>query len=238
MPVTSIEGPHTQGANAGATVTIGGTDFTQVAQVQYDRVKEGSTGSATGVLSSNDEVLFMKNFFNDNQIPSGATIDGIEIVAGTDFDGSGNGYIGSSGGSSGGFKIRAFLYNGTAFSSALEHKQSVDSISGITSTDSGTSLTWSGASRFYANNSTGDDILYGADDELSGLSWNASDQAEWGFAITFTEESGTGVGLWHRGIGLRCTYTVSGFSKVICGKASAAKVSNIAAPTSVINIAS
>ncbi len=238
MAVTSIEGPHTAGASAGGTVTIGGDDYTQVASTQTDRLKENATGTAAGTVTADNYCIFMKDFFNDNQIPAGATINGIEVVAGTDFDGGGNSYLASSGGSFGATcKIRAYLYNGTSFSSALAHKIDVSGITGITSTDSGASLSIDGASRYYANNSAGDDVLYGGTADLSGLSWDAGDQDEWGFAIGLTDETGTMTFVWSRGIGLRCTYT-TGFGKVACGISTASTISGIDVPTSVIGIAS
>jgi hypothetical protein len=238
MPSTVTLLPSSTGMNAGSTTDIDGVTYTQLASAQTNRIDKSSTGTNSAAFTTDNQICWMKNFFNDNQIPAGATILGIEIVA-IDTGGgeSGGSYLGSAGSSSGGFKFRAYLHNGTSFSSPLEHKLSVDSITGITSTDSGASLTYSGGVRHYFNNTASDDnILYGAANDLSGLSWNASNQAEFGFAVTFTEETGTGVGIWLRGISMRATYS-TGFGKKVCNL-TATSVSNFGVPTSIINIPS
>ena len=178
----------------------------------------------------------MKNFFNDTQIPSGATVTGIEVVATTQSSNL-NSYFASAGLSSGEFKFTWFFYNGSAFSSALAHVGDVSGITGITSTDSGASLTFNGGNRKYLNSTPGDDVLFGGTSDLSGLSWDPANQAEFGLAVTITDLSGTAIGAWVRGIGLRCTYS-TGFGKVACGISTAAIISGINVPTSVINITS
>ena len=130
--------------------------------------------------------------------------------------------------------MKVHLHNGSAFSDALEPKIDVSSITGVSTADSGTSIVFDGTSKVYG---TTDAVLYGGTSDLSGLSWSASDQAEWGLAFTFTEESNAGVIFGTRGLGLRCTYTDS-FGKVVCGLSSAGIITGIGVPTSVINITS
>ena len=232
MPSTSVLLPNDTGASQLSTVTVGSDDFTQIASIQTSRIKEGATGSTGAVISSNNHCCFMKNFFNDNQIPVGATINGIEVVATTDLSSGGHSRFGSTGSSSGTFKFKWFFYNGSAFSSALAHVGDVSSIVNITSTDSGASLTFTGGNRHYLNNTAGDDVLFGGTSDLSGLSWDVANQTEFGLLVAMTDTSGTCSGVWARGIGLRCTFT-GGVSGLTCNVVSNV-ISNISNP-SIIN---
>ena len=49
---------------------------------------------------------------------------------------------------------------------------------------------------------------FGGTSDLAGLSWNPTDQANFGFALTFQNESSAMVAGIIRGFGLRVTYSV------------------------------
>lgn len=230
MPSTSVLLPNDTAASQLSTVTVGGTDYTQIAAIQTSRIKEGATGSTGAVMNSNNQCIFMKNFFNDNQIPPGSTINGIEVVAISNNNG-GHSRFGSSGASSGEFKLEWFFHNGSGFSSAITHVGDVSGITNVTSTDSGASLTFSGGNRHYLNNTSGDDVLFGGTSDLSGLSWNVDNQAEFGFLVAMTVNSGTCSAVWSRGIGLRCTYT-GGVTGRTCNVVSST-ISNILVPSKI-----
>ena len=207
MPTTSIEGPH---SNAAAG-TIDGVTFSALGQPQ--RIHENSTGASAAFGTSANRGSRYFNCFNANQIPSDATITGMEIVAGTDFDGSGNsnfGNFGSTGGSeSATFKM--FLHNGTSYSSALTF---LSTPSGGSLNGDSTELTLTGPNKRYLGMSTLG-VLGGSSTSLSGLSFNPADQASFGFAIVCTAVTATPVYGILRGVGLRATYTEAstGFTK-------------------------
>ena len=77
--------------------------------------------------------------------------------------------------------------------------------------------------------------MYGGPNDLSGLSWNVSDQANWGFAIVAEESSGSPVIGIERNVGLRCTYHSSQTHSGIVG--GGLKTMNVQLPTKIINIA-
>ena len=189
MAVTDIRGP---GSGAAIGTGLGdGVNYASSGTTNVNRVLHTATSPATGVWASSSQPggdLF-KGYFSD-QIPTTATVNGIEVVAGTDFDGSGNSRIGSFGSSSGNGIIRCYLYNGTSYSSALAWDDSV-SYTGITLSDSNRTATFAGSNKNYHNNTAGDDILFGGTSDLSGLAWDPSNQANWGWAIATTNVSGT-----------------------------------------------
>lgn len=205
MAVTDIRGP---GSGAAIGTGLGdGVNYASSGTTNVNRVLHTATSPATGVWASSSQPggdLF-KGYFSD-QIPTTATVNGIEVVAGTDFDGSGNSRIGSFGSSSGNGIIRCYLYNGTSYSSALAWDDSV-SYTGITLSDSNRTATFAGSNKNYHNNTAGDDILFGGTSDLSGLAWDPANQANWGWAIATTNVSGTFVAGFLRGVGLRVTYT-------------------------------
>ena len=207
MPTTAITGPTSQtgiGTGLGDGVNYVGANNSICA-----RVFPTSGGSNAYAISSQPggNLFSGYNLAIDNT-HGAATIQGIEVVAGTDFDGSGNSYIGAFGSSSGTGIIRCYLHNGTDYSSALTWDTST-SYTGISFSDSDTTATFTGANKRYINTTAGDDVLFGAADELHGLSWNSLVQGTWGFAIAFTNVSGTFVAGYLRGIGLRVTYTAA-----------------------------
>ena len=80
MPTTNIEGPN---ANIAAG-TIDGVTYGALGQPQ--RIHESVTGASAAFGTTALKGSLYDNCFNANQIPSDATITGIELVAGVDFD--------------------------------------------------------------------------------------------------------------------------------------------------------
>mgnify|MGYP003134316772 CR=1 FL=1 len=216
MPTTSIEGPH---SNAAAG-TIDGVTFTAFGQPQ--RIHENSTGASAAFGTTANRGSRYFNCFNANQIPSDATITGMEIVAGTDFDGSGNSNFGNFGstGASESATFRVYLHNGTSYSSALTLDNSV-AATGVTFNGDNTEVTLTGGNKRYLGITTLG-VLAGANDSLSGLSFDPANQADFGFAVVCIAISATPVFGILRGIGLRATYTeaATGYSHSVIGVAS------------------
>lgn len=202
MADTGIVGPL---ANQAVGTGIGdGTNYTAWSNPQRLH-RDQSSSSASTVTASGKGTLWY-NCFNSNQIPSAATITGVEIVATTDFDGSGDSSFGTFGstGSTESITIRAFLYNGVSYSSALTYDGATRT--GITYSDSDTTATFLGANRRYLGLSTLG-TLFGASDSLSGLTWDPANQANFGFALITTAVVNTPVAGALRGIGLKIYYT-------------------------------
>ena len=181
MPTTNLEGPH---SHTDIGTDIGdGVNYASISSTQRNRVLENSTSAnAMAATATPSGVLFF-NFFNDSQIPIEATILGVEVVAGTDFDGSGESFIGSFGSSTGTFDVECYLHNGTSYSSKLTWDNSV-SISNFALSNSDTTATYSAGNVRYKNNTSGDDLLFGGPADLSGLSWDPANQANFGFALS------------------------------------------------------
>jgi hypothetical protein len=202
MPTTNIEGPN---SHTSIGTDIGdGVNYASISSTQANRVLETSAGSSAMAATATPSGVLFTNFFNASQIPAGATILGVEVVAGTDFDGSGNSRIGSFGSSTGTFDVECYLHNGTSYSSKLTFDNS--GFSGITLSNSDTTAEFDGGNKSYKNNSVGDDVLFGGTSDLAGLSWDPANQANFGFAITFQNESSGMVAGLVRGFGLRVTY--------------------------------
>jgi len=210
MGVTSILTPT---ANAAVGTGIG-DGITYGAWSNPQRVHRTSTGSSAAVATAANKGTVWTGCFDANQIPSGATITGVELVAGTDPDGSGNSNIGNAGstGASESMTFQMYLYNGTSYSSPLTF---LSTPSGGSLNGDSTELTLTGANKRYVNNTAGDDIMAGSSSSLSGLTWDPADQANFGFAITSIAVNATPVGIVVRGIGLRVTYSTQFPDKVI-----------------------
>jgi len=210
MATTSILAPNT---NAAIGTGIG-DGITYGAWSQPQRIHSTATGSSAAVATAANKGTLWTNCFNSSQIPSGAVITGIELVAGLDTDGSGNSNIGNAGstGASESATYQMYLYNGTSYSSALTF---LSTPSGGSLNGDSTELTLTGANKRYVNNSLGDDVMAGSSTSLSGLSWDPADQASFGFAITLIAISATPVAVVVRGIGLRVTYLEQFPDKVI-----------------------
>ena len=202
MADTGIVGPL---ANAAVGTGLGdGTNYGAFSNPQ--RIHRTSAGSSAATVTAADKGTRWYNCFDSNQIPSSATILGVELVAGVDFDGSGNSNIGTFGstGSTESITFRAFLYNGTSYSSALTYDGSTRT--GITYSDSNTAATFLGANRRYLGLSTLG-TLFGGSTDLSGLSWDPANQADFGFALVSTAVVNTPVAGIIRGIGLKVYYS-------------------------------
>ena len=210
MGVTSILTPT---ANAAVGTGIG-DGVTYGAWSQPQRLHRATTGSSAAVATVANKGTIWDGCFDATQIPSGAVITGVELVAGLDPDGAGNSNIGNAGstGSSESMTYQMYLYNGSSYSSPLAF---LSTPSGGSLNGDSTELTLTGANKRYVNTTTGDDLMAGSSTGLSGLSWDPADQADFGFAFTSIAVSATPVGVIVRGIGLRVTYSVQFPDKVI-----------------------
>ena len=203
MPTTNLEGPN---SHTSIGTDIGdGVNYASIGSTQVNRLLETATSTNAMASLATPSGVLLTNFFNTSQIPAGSTILGVEVVAGTDFDGSGESFIGSFGSSTGTFDIECYLHNGTSYSSKLTWDNSV-SISDFALSNSDTTATISAGNVRYKNNTSGDDVLFGGTSDLAGLSWDPANQADFGFAITFQNESNSMVAGAIRGLGLRITY--------------------------------
>ena len=144
-------------------------------------------------------------------IPDGATINGFEIISETIHSSPGNiGNFGSTGASEEAL-FSLHLWNGTALSVAIT-LDNLQSTSGIVYSASDTLVNFIGANKRHPSNAPfgtyGDGrVMAGAADELGGLSWDVSDQADFGFGIKITTIVGTPTYGAIRGIALKCYYT-------------------------------
>ena len=198
------------------------------------RVHATSTGNGNSLALSNTKGTLWFNCCNNSQIPSGSRIDGVEFVGGADPDGVGNGYLArSTSDANAVFTFRVFLWNGSSYSSALPIL--LGNVGNIwTLSNNNTELNSAGSGfNAYPNTTTTGAVYAGGTSNLSGLSWSASNQADFGFAITATDRSGQIYPFVARGVGLRITYTegAAGYSNKVAGIDSGdiAKVSGIAA---------
>ena len=149
MATTSILGPNT---NAAVGTGIG-DGITYGAWSQPQRIHSTATGSSAAVATAINKGTLWTNCFNSSQIPSGATVTGIELVAGVDFDGSGNSNFGNAGstGASETATYQMYLYNGTSYSSPLTF---LATPSGGSLNGDSTELTLTGANKRYLGIST------------------------------------------------------------------------------------
>ena len=209
MATTSILGPNT---NAAVGTGIG-DGITYSAWSQPQRIHSTTTGSSAAVATAINKGTLWTNCFNSSQIPSGAIITGMELVAGVDFDGSGNSNFGNAGstGASESATYQMYLYNGTSYSSPLTF---LATPSGGSLNGDSTELTLTGPNKRYLGLSTLG-TLAGSSTGLSGLSWDPADQANFGFVITLIAVSATPVAIVSRGVGLRATYAEQFPDKVI-----------------------
>ena len=112
MATTSILAPNASGAvgtGIGDGVTYGGWSFPE-------RIYSSAGGASAAVTTLANKGTLWTNCFNSSQIPSGATITGVELVAGLDTDGTGNSNIGNAGstGVSESVTYQMYLYNGSS----------------------------------------------------------------------------------------------------------------------------
>lgn len=181
-----------------------------------------STDNPIIVVSETPMGAFYDNFFNSSQIPSYATIKGVEVVA-TSVTYNGNlrhSSIRSSANSFGSFEVKCYLHNGISYSSALIWDTHPD----ISLSDDSRTAEFDGSSKKYKNESAGDDVLFGGPNDLSGLTWDPSNQSGFGLALTFINEIDDPVMIFSRGIGLRVTYDVPVTPKIIINTGTKAKL--------------
>lgn len=154
------------------------------------RVYRTATASSAAVATAANRANVWYNCFDSNQIPAGATIDGIELVSET--INSGDGTIGTAGATgpteSATMSIR--LYNGSSYSSALYTN------------------TFTGPNDYYPSSGAGTGVvLVGGPTNLVGLTWDPADQADFGFRIDVDSIVLTPVLSALRGLALKVYYT-------------------------------
>ena len=213
MPTTNIQGPTTYSTLGTAL----GDGNNYVSWTYPERMLSSGTNVcvASGSTAGNRGNLW-KGCFN-TEIPTGATITGVELVA--NASSSHNARFGNAGstGFSESLTYRMYVYNGSSYAEAAFLATPAG---GSLSSDS-MELTLTGSNRYYKNNSYGTDVLAGSSTELFGLTWNPSDQQDFGFVILTNAQVDTPVGVISgRGdIGLRITYISPGYNKEVDGVA-------------------
>lgn len=213
MPTTNVQGPTSY--NTLGTALGDGNNY--VSWTYPERMLSSGTNVcvASGSTAGNRGNLW-KGCFN-TEIPTDATITGVELVAKAST--SHNARFGNAGstGSTESLTYRMYVYNGSSYAEAAFLSTP---FGGSLSSDS-MELTLTGANRYYVNNSYGTDVLAGSSSELFGLTWNPIDQQGFGFVILTNAQVDTPVGVISgRGdIGLRITYTSAGYSKEVDGVA-------------------
>jgi hypothetical protein len=237
MPTSIVEKPHDYENGP----TIDGTSFGAINTTNANRHLHGGSGSPSSVIFSGTSGTSTKgirfyNYFNSEAggtpIPDGSTILGIEIVA------PGSEYMWSSGTSSGDGFFRIYLHNGTSYSDPVEFAHNGDTFNGWSFTDSDRKAIVSANSKKYKNSTSGEDVLFGAADDLHGLSWDVNDQADWGIAYTAGHEDGSTVVIGiQRGIGMRVTYEAGGAtSKTVIGIEAPSQVLDLTSISSIIGV--
>lgn len=198
MGVTSIKGP-TANSTVGSALSDG---ITYVSWTNATRVHVGGSNAAvaSGTTAGNRGNVWTGCF--SNEIPTNSTILGVELV------GSGNSRFGNAGstGASETITYQMRFWNGSTYSAPLVF---LSTPTGGSLNGDSTQLTCTGGNRYYVNNTSGTDIFAGASDSLSGITWDPSDQANFGFAILTSAYTDTPIGviLGEGNLGLRVTYT-------------------------------
>jgi hypothetical protein len=178
--------------------------------VNASRLHRTNTGNdASGYSGGNQGTIWTGCF--GSEIPAGATINGFEITSETINSKKGN--IGSFG-SSGATEEALFslhLWNGSTLSSAIE-MHDLNSTSGVTYSSGNTLVNFVGANKRHPSGAPfgtyGDgSVMAGSPTELGGLSWNVSEQGDFGFGIKVTTIVGTPTYGATLGISLKCYYT-------------------------------
>lgn len=203
MAVTSILPPSANAA-IGSALSDGNT----YSSWSYATRMYSGGSNACVVTAPNIGTLWTGCF--SSTIPATATITGVELV------GSASSRFGNAGSTSSGetFTYMMRLYNGSSYTAPLAF---LSTPSGGSLNGDSTELTLDGSNKYYVNNTSGTDIFAGANDSLSGVSWDPGDQADFGFAIYVIAETGTAVGvmLGEGNMGLRVTYSEQFPDKVI-----------------------
>ena len=201
MADTGIHGPT---SNTGIS---GMTNFSQP-----QRLHETTSGaSATGFSNANRGHIW-KGFFS-SEIPTGATVNGFELIS-TQYNSS-RGNIGNFG-SSGATEVTTFtfhLWNGSSLSSAIAWQNVSTGVSGIALNGDSTEVSFTGANKRHpalpSSNQGNDTVMAGTPTETGGLSWPVSSQADWGFGLKIPSVTNTPVYGAIRGLGLKCYFTAA-----------------------------
>ena len=154
------------------------------------RVYRTSTFSSAAVATAANRATVWYNCFDSNQIPAGATIDGIELVSET--INSGNGRIGTAASTTAteSVEMSIYLYNGSSYSSVLYNN------------------TFTGPNDYYPSSGAGTGVvLVGGPTNLVGLTWDPADQANFGFRIDVDSVVLTPIAVALRGLALKVYYT-------------------------------
>jgi hypothetical protein len=138
-----------------------------------------SVGSSGSFATSAPRRTTWYGSFNANQIPAGATIDGVEVTF------SGN--IGTAGSttSSEAAEINYRLWNGTSYSSIV-------------------------LTTFHLGANDYENPVLGGASDLHGISWNETNQADFGFDVELVAVTATPVVICSREIPMRVYYTEGG----------------------------
>lgn len=178
MANTSALGPLAHLTPAGKTTWIGANRLYRTATL---------TSAAAAVNTTYATTWY--NCFDSVQIPIGATIEGIELVSTTINGGDGKvGTAGSTGAAESG-TLEIYFYNGTSYSSSVFTQ------------------TFNGPNDYFPSPSGGGQIIAGGPTNLAGLTWNPSDQSNFGFRIDVTSIVATPVLVAIRGLALRVYYS-------------------------------
>lgn len=202
-----------------------GLTYSSPSVTQRDRLLADSTGIENcAFLNTFPNGFKLLNFFEAgssiNSIPLDATIVGVELIAGTDFDGSGNSRITTFGSNLGNVQLDCYFHNGVSYSPRLRWDVNDDSV-GINEFGSGLEIlsvgdetlessnnrgSFSGPNIPYKNSEFGDDVLFGGPTDLSGLEWDPANQENFGFGFAVVDGSGnTSFGV-SRGIRMKVYY--------------------------------
>jgi hypothetical protein len=156
---------------------------------QPQRLHRTQTSSSAAFTVSSNIATLWYNCFDSNQIPAGATINGIELVSET--INSGTGRIGTAGstGPTESATMSIYLYNGSTYSTSLY------------------SNTFTDSNDYYPDPYGSGEVLVGGPTNLVGLSWDPADQANFGFRIDVDSITATPVSVASRGLALKVYYT-------------------------------
>ena len=198
MADTGIHGPRGNQAISGVTA------------FQWpQRIHEHQSGNSASGYSGLRGHIWHTVF--SNEIPSGATVNGFEVISTTYLGGKGNiGTFGSTG-STEVATMEIYLWNGSSLSSPLT-LQNRQTLPGYSYTNTNTRVTFTGGNKRHPAaapfGTYGDGrVMAGGPTELGGLSFTVADQADWGFAVKCIAITQTPTYGAIRGIGLKCYYT-------------------------------
>jgi hypothetical protein len=212
------QGPY-DWANVG-DVGDGGSYDTPVSSYNNRLLFDPITSTGTFALNGTNmpKGLRLRNFFGNSEedtIPSNAEIVGVSLLAVSDPDGTGEGYIGSAGpqGNSARFDMECYFYNGTTYSDKLtwDVDNAPDGMTFFSTTGGVNSRArFTGPNVHYKNDTDLRDILFGGENDLSGLSWDPANQANFGFSMIWLAPGGAGTVLAsvQRGLTMKVSYQI------------------------------